>query len=345
MRSPGAGASPVRGLARALLWLTGHEAPPAARRRRRARPRPHEDVPRATRVRRGLRRMDRAGPAAALVRVLRSRGHRPPAQRGGRGGRTGRGRGHPPALSGHPHRPARSRGLGQRGGGGAPPRRRRGDAGAADAARPGGRHSRPAALVTTPRAGAPPTDALPVVFQPIFEIGLAGHRIHGVEGLVRGALQARLDSAAALLAPARVDGEEAAIDRACVAAVMREARALPADMPLTVNVRAATLAADVEFVAFLTDRALEASIARERLVVDGVDDVGLGTSNYRMMLECRPAYFKVDAYFVLGAARDPHRLLVLESIAGLARKFGGRAVAEGVESAADLAAVVGAGFD
>ncbi len=226
--------------------------------------------------------------------------------------------------------------------------------------------------MTTPRAGAPPTDALPVVFQPIFEIGLAGHRIHGVEGLVRGALQARLDSAAALLAPARVDGEEAAIDRACVAAVMREARALPADMPLTVNVRAATLAADVEFVAFLTDRALEASIARERLVVDvvehvpfsavpelrrglealramgariGLDDVGLGTSNYRMMLECRPAYFKVDAYFVLGAARDPHRLLVLESIAGLARKFGGRAVAEGVESAADLAAVVGAGFD
>ena len=77
----------------------------------------------------------------------------------------------------------------------------------------------------------------------------------------------------------------------------------------------------------------------------GLDDVGLGQSNFRMMLDCRPDYFKVDRCLVLGCAKDPYRQAVLESIHGLARKFGGRVVAEGVEDPDDLLAVKATGID
>ncbi|HSD27198.1 MAG TPA: EAL domain-containing protein, partial [Vicinamibacteria bacterium] len=67
-----------------------------------------------------------------------------------------------------------------------------------------------------------------------------------------------------------------------------------------------------------------------------LDDVGLGHSNYQMVLECRPDYLKVDRYFVGGCHRDFHRRAVLASVAQLARPFGARVVAEGVEDPADL---------
>jgi EAL domain-containing protein (putative c-di-GMP-specific phosphodiesterase class I) len=70
-----------------------------------------------------------------------------------------------------------------------------------------------------------------------------------------------------------------------------------------------------------------------------LDDVGLGHSNYMMILECRPDYFKVDRHFVEGCHRDFHRRAVLASVARLARPFGARVVAEGVEQPKDLAAL------
>ena len=83
--------------------------------------------------------------------------------------------------------------------------------------------------------------------------------------------------------------------------------------------------------------------AREGLRRLGVrvalDDVGLGHSNFLMILECRPDYFKVDRYFVHGCHRDIHRRAVLASVAQLARPFGARVVAEGVEDPSDLSAL------
>jgi EAL domain-containing protein (putative c-di-GMP-specific phosphodiesterase class I) len=56
-----------------------------------------------------------------------------------------------------------------------------------------------------------------------------------------------------------------------------------------------------------------------------------------MVLECRPDYLKVDRYFVTGCHDDFYRKAVLSSIAQLARPFGARVIAEGVEDARDLA--------
>jgi hypothetical protein len=68
-----------------------------------------------------------------------------------------------------------------------------------------------------------------------------------------------------------------------------------------------------------------------------LDDVGLGQSNYRMMLDCHPEYFKLDAYFVRGLTGDPKRRAVVESVATLAKALGSSVVAEGVELNQDLA--------
>src|SRR6185369_8891608 len=76
-----------------------------------------------------------------------------------------------------------------------------------------------------------------------------------------------------------------------------------------------------------------------------LDDVGLGHSNFLMILECRPEYFKIDRYFVHGARSDFYRQAVLGSVVHLAKPFGARVVAEGVEDEDDLAAVRAAGID
>ena len=76
-----------------------------------------------------------------------------------------------------------------------------------------------------------------------------------------------------------------------------------------------------------------------------LDDIGLGQSNYQMILECRPDVFKIDRYLVKGAAHDYHRQATLKSIADLAFSFGGCVVAEGVDNSDDLEAVMAAGIN
>ena len=76
-----------------------------------------------------------------------------------------------------------------------------------------------------------------------------------------------------------------------------------------------------------------------------LDDVGLGHANYRMVLECRPDYLKVDRFFVKGVHADFYRDAVLESICHLAHRIGARVVAEGVDDDADLTALRALRFD
>ena len=64
-----------------------------------------------------------------------------------------------------------------------------------------------------------------------------------------------------------------------------------------------------------------------------------------MILRCQPNYFKVDRYIVAGSSSDPSRRAVLSSICQMAHDMGGKVVAEGVESEADLAAVRSVGVD
>lgn len=214
--------------------------------------------------------------------------------------------------------------------------------------------------------------ALSVRFQPVYEVHpnlLVGHY---VECLIRGPVGTSVESPEILFDYARKKNREAEVDRRCVSVVLESAKALPRNVRIGLNVHASTLARDPEFVSFLCDAAARNGIDVDRLVVEivehappwdieafrkaldelrfrgasiALDDVGLGHSNFLMILECRPSYFKIDRYFVSGAKTDAYRRAILTSIAQLAIPFEARVVAEGIETEADLEAVREAGID
>jgi EAL domain-containing protein (putative c-di-GMP-specific phosphodiesterase class I) len=206
-------------------------------------------------------------------------------------------------------------------------------------------------------------DGLSVVFQPVVELSAGAPRLHGLECLSRGPRNSNAAQASVMFDYVRRKGMEPAVDRACILVALREAAALPGAPRLAVNVHASTLGRDRQFPAFLASAADRNGLRPAQLTVeivehthywDGVtfertlhelrdlgtqlalDDVGLGHSNYRRMLEVRPEFLKVDRYIVHGAASDLHRRAVLDSIAQLALKLGGRVVGEGVEDVSDL---------
>jgi len=207
---------------------------------------------------------------------------------------------------------------------------------------------------------------LSVCFQPVLEVEPGRTRAHYYEALIRGPRGTSAENPSILFEYARRKSKESAVDRACVAAVLDAARGLPRGAVLGINVHASTLAMDAGFVAFLLEATQAHGHRADRLVVEVVehappwdvvgfrtslqtlreagvrialDDVGLGHSNFMMILECRPDYFKVDRHFVSGCHKDLHRRAVLASIAQLARPFGARVVGEGVEEPSDLAAL------
>jgi EAL domain-containing protein (putative c-di-GMP-specific phosphodiesterase class I) len=214
--------------------------------------------------------------------------------------------------------------------------------------------------------------AISVVFQPIFECRGGGRRLYALECLVRGPKGSNMEDPEILLEYVRRKREEARIDRICVETALRAARELPRLPRLCLNVHASTLGRDPDFVPFLAEAAAENEIALARLTVEivehappwdgpaflealtalrargvriALDDVGLGQSNFKMILDACPEYFKIDRYFVQGVHRDARRQAVLDSVTQLARRFGGRVVAEGVEEPADLRAVTARGID
>jgi len=215
-------------------------------------------------------------------------------------------------------------------------------------------------------------DALSVAFQPIFQCRGSSRTLHALECLIRGPKGTNMEDPDVLLEYVRRKREESLFDRVCISTALAESQGLPGTPRLCLNVHASTLGRDRDFVAFLSGTAEQNSVCVKRLTVEivehappwdgpsfqraidelrqlgikvALDDIGLGQSNYKMILDARPDYFKLDRYFVKGASTDFHRRAVLESVAQLAVRFGGRVVAEGVEDTADLDAVLAQGID
>ncbi|HEX9729522.1 MAG TPA: EAL domain-containing protein [Gemmatimonadales bacterium] len=213
---------------------------------------------------------------------------------------------------------------------------------------------------------------LTVVFQPIMQHRATGWHLHAFEALVRGPKGTNLESAEVLFAYGRRKRAEAQIDRMCIRQILQSALALGGGVRLTLNVHAITLEQDEGFVRFLLDLVEASPFSASRITLEivehspswseqrfanvllqlreagfsfALDDIGLGQSNYRMILGCRPDYFKIDRFLVAGSSRDFYRRAVLRSIGDLAGSFGAYAVAEGIDNVDDLAAVLGEGLD
>jgi EAL domain-containing protein (putative c-di-GMP-specific phosphodiesterase class I) len=213
--------------------------------------------------------------------------------------------------------------------------------------------------------------ALSAVAQPVFEVDKDPARVHYVEFLIRGPRGTTLETPDILFEYARLKSKTGEVDLACLKAIFGAARFAPEHVRIGVNIHASTLAFDPELVMILADLASASGVAPSRLVVEvvehapawdaeafrgaldclkdigakvAVDDVGLGHSNYQMILDCRPDYLKIDRYFVAGSHSDYYRQAVLASIAQLAHAFGAQVVAEGIETEEDLKTVRDAGI-
>jgi EAL domain-containing protein (putative c-di-GMP-specific phosphodiesterase class I) len=76
-----------------------------------------------------------------------------------------------------------------------------------------------------------------------------------------------------------------------------------------------------------------------------LDDLGEGFASLKMWSALRPDYVKIDKYFVQGVSFDPVKHQFLRSIRELAVRMGAVTVAEGIETEADLAALLELGLD
>jgi EAL domain-containing protein (putative c-di-GMP-specific phosphodiesterase class I) len=215
-------------------------------------------------------------------------------------------------------------------------------------------------------------DRLGAMFQPIFEIKDGHASTCMLECLTRGPVGTNMASAGVLFEYVRRKGRENVIDRLCMTSLFGAASLLPDRPVLSVNVHAATFQRDPSFPQFLLEEAARHGIASSRLVLEivehapsyggprflealrdlrlqglrfALDDIGLGQSNYRMILDCDPEYLKVDSFLVQGCHRDARRMAILDSLVHLSRRFGSRVVAEGVEEQGDLDAVTSIGIE
>ncbi|HEX7150916.1 MAG TPA: EAL domain-containing protein [Thermoanaerobaculia bacterium] len=196
------------------------------------------------------------------------------------------------------------------------------------------------------------------VFQPIMHVDGAA-KLAGFECLSRGPKGTNFESAKVMFEYVRLKREETLVDRACVAAALSRAPK-DASLGLTVNVHASTLGRDHGFPDFLCATAYTNGLTCEQLTVEiiehappwdslgftaalarlrdsgmriSLDDVGLGQSNFKMILDVRPDFLKLDRYFVEKCHADRDRQAVIEMVANLAAHFGAQVIAEGVDSA------------
>src|SRR5258706_6149104 len=180
---------------------------------------------------------------------------------------------------------------------------------------------------------------LRVLFQPIVRSSGSGVSTYAVEALIRGANATNLERPDILFEYARMKRKEGLLDRACISAALRAARQLPDHLLVSLNVHCSTLGCDDSFVPFLVYESLVNGIACERLILElvehapfwnrdrfgaalhdarevgirvAVDDMGSGHSNYRLLIETRPEFLKLDHALIHDVASDHYRRAVLE---------------------------------
>jgi EAL domain-containing protein (putative c-di-GMP-specific phosphodiesterase class I) len=204
------------------------------------------------------------------------------------------------------------------------------------------------------------------VFQPICAVFNGQWSITSFECLSRGPKGTNFESANVLFDYVRLKREETLVDRVCITTALAAAHALPPDTHLGLNVHASTLGRDPGFIDFLRATAENNDIAFNRLTIEivehappwdghsflavldrlrdlgaqiALDDVGLGQSNFKMLLDVHPDFMKIDRYFIERCAGDTNRQAVIEMVARLAHRFGASVVAEGVEDQATIDAL------
>jgi EAL domain-containing protein (putative c-di-GMP-specific phosphodiesterase class I) len=207
--------------------------------------------------------------------------------------------------------------------------------------------------------------ALRTAFQPI--VSLADGRVLGVEALSRFAVADEGRTAEDWFADAARVGLGVDLEIHAAVHALRLATALPEDAYVSVNLSPETLLwpglpevlakapiPPSRIVVELTehsavgdydalDRALQP--LREAGLRLAVDDAGAGYATFRHILRLAPDLIKLDRSLICGIDGDPARRALAGAVVALAREMGGVVAAEGLESSAELAVVLGLGID
>ena len=74
-----------------------------------------------------------------------------------------------------------------------------------------------------------------------------------------------------------------------------------------------------------------------------IDDLGAGFSNLQRIVDLAPSIVKLDMQLVRGIDRQPRKQKLIKSIVAMCLDQGAQVVAEGIETRAELTAVIDAG--
>ena len=212
------------------------------------------------------------------------------------------------------------------------------------------------------RASSP--SMLRAVYQPI--VDLASGRVIGYEGLVRPRPESGFESAAPLFEAAEISGKTVELDRACLEVVSRGARDVPGSCYVAMNISPRTMEAPEFNARILLDTLEAAGLAPERVVLEltereavedvgrlrrnlrncqaagvrvAADDVGAGNAGLRLLSQVQFDIVKIDLSLVHDGVMYQPSLAVLRALTELASSWGAAVIAEGVETADQLALV------
>jgi diguanylate cyclase (GGDEF)-like protein len=208
------------------------------------------------------------------------------------------------------------------------------------------------------------------VYQPIYSLRTGA--VIGYEGLVRLAEQAGFDSPSSLFIAAEATRRTVELDIVCARTVLAGVAGLDAGRYLSINLSPRTVESDafspLEILAMARDRrvppdqlvieltereAIEdldrlqraIGVLRRHGVRIAIDDVGAGNAGLRFLSEVDFDTMKIDLSLVRAGATHEPAEAVLRALGAFARERGHSVVAEGIESAEQLQAVLELGYD
>jgi diguanylate cyclase (GGDEF)-like protein len=208
------------------------------------------------------------------------------------------------------------------------------------------------------------------VFQPI--IAIENPRIIGYEALIRGPVDSALHKPDALFAVARESRLLAALEFACREVSCERFAELNLPGKLFLNMSPISFT-DSQYRDGVTREILQrVGLSAERLVFEltesqpldeldllraasdhfqrqgfaiALDDLGAGYAGLRVWSELCPDYVKIDRHFISGIDKDPVKREFVRAMLEIAHRIGHKAIAEGIETAAEFNTLVTMGVE